>query len=69
MMNISQLRQKNSLTQEQIAEQLNIDRSAIARWEAGKALPRADKLPELAKILNCTIDELFTDNSAVIHSA
>ena len=31
----------------------------MAKWEAGGSLPRADKLPILAKILNCTVDELL----------
>ena len=38
---------------------LNVDRSTIAKWETGEAMPRADKLPEIAKILGCTIDDLF----------
>lgn len=59
-MNIIQnLRNKNNLTQEQLALKLNVDRSTIAKWETGEAMPRADKLPELARILECTIDDLF----------
>jgi transcriptional regulator with XRE-family HTH domain len=40
---------------------MGIDRSAIAKWETGAAMPRADKLTELAKILGCTVDELLID--------
>ena len=58
-MNIKQLREKAGLNQQQVAEKLSIDRSAIAKWETGEAMPTADKLPQLATILNCTIDELF----------
>lgn len=59
-MNIIQnLRNKNNFTQEQLANKLNVDRSTIAKWETGEAMPRADKLPEIAKILGCTIDDLF----------
>lgn len=58
-MNIKQLREKAGLNQQQVAEKLSIDRSSIAKWETGEAMPTADKLPQLATILNCTIDELF----------
>ena len=58
-MKIKELRLSKNLTQEDLAKKLIVDRSAVAMWETGKAMPRADKLPELAKILGCTIDELF----------
>lgn len=59
MNSLKSLREQAKLTQEDIAYKLNIDRSAIAKWETGEAMPRADKLPQLAQILGCTIDELF----------
>lgn len=62
MNNIANIRKKSRITQQKLSEKLGIDRSTIAKWESGDAMPRADKLPELAKILNCTIDELFTAN-------
>lgn len=49
------------LRQEDIAAELGIDRSTVAKWEAGESLPRADKLPQLARLLNCTVDELLGD--------
>lgn len=58
-MRIKELRMSANLTQEQLANVLGVNRSAVAMWESGEALPRADKLPELAKILGCTIDELY----------
>ena len=59
MNSLKSLREQAKLTQEDIAYKLNIDRSAIAKWETGEAMPRADKLPQLSQILGCTIDELF----------
>ena len=58
-MNIKELRVSKNLTQEELAQELSVERSTVAMWEAGKALPRTDKLPELARILGCTIDELY----------
>ena len=62
MNNIQNLRVRKKLTQEQLAAILKIDRSTIAKWETGEAMPRADKLPEIAKALDCTIDELFKED-------
>lgn len=59
MNGIQKLRNKANLSQEELASLLSVDRSTIAKWETGSALPRADKLPNLAKILNCSIDEIF----------
>ena len=55
------LRKKANLTQAQIAEALNIGQSTVSMWESGENLPRADKLPHLARLLNCTVDELLGD--------
>ena len=55
------LREKANLTQAQIAEALNIGQSTVSMWESGENLPRADKLPQLARLLNCTVDELLGD--------
>ena len=56
-----ELRKKACVTQEQLAAQLSIDRSTVAKWETGESRPRADKFPELARILGCTIDALFDE--------
>lgn len=58
-MQIKNLREQKGLRQEDIAQRLAIDRSTIAKWETGEAMPRSDKLPELAKILDCSIDDLY----------
>lgn len=62
-MNIKSIRESNNMTQEQLAEHLNISRTSVTMWESGEVMPRADKLPELARILGCTIDELFEDKA------
>jgi transcriptional regulator with XRE-family HTH domain len=59
MIQVKSLREKQNLRQEDLAAMMNIDRSTVAMWETGKSLPRADKLPQLAAILGCTIDELL----------
>jgi transcriptional regulator with XRE-family HTH domain len=56
---ISRLRKKQGLSQVQLAEKLNITQGAVSQWEMGLSNPKSEILPELAKALNCTIDELF----------
>lgn len=55
-----------NITQSKLAEMLKVDRSSIAKWETGEAFPRADKLPQLAKIFGCTIDDLFTEQEKAV---
>ena len=59
MNQIKILREKNDLTQEALCKLTGVTQSAVAKWETGESRPRADKLPELARILGCSIDELF----------
>lgn len=61
MIQIKVLREKKKITQDQMAEKLGIGRTAVSMWESGESKPRADKLPELARILGCTIDDLFQE--------
>ena len=58
-MNIKEAREKAGLTQQDLANELGVGQSTVAMWETQKSLPRTDKLPALAKILGCTIDELL----------
>jgi transcriptional regulator with XRE-family HTH domain len=59
MNSIRAKRKTFKMSQTELAEKLNVDQTAISKWETGEAMPRADKLPELAKTLGCTIDDLF----------
>ena len=59
MNRIRELRQKKQLSQEELARLLKIDRSAVAKWETGSNLPRAEKLIMMAKIFGCSVDEIL----------
>lgn len=45
----------------QLADAMDVTPGAVTKWVYGKANPSADKLPLLAKVLGCSIDELFDD--------
>lgn len=59
---ISALRKKKGLTQEQLAEILNVSRQSVSRWEMDIAFPETEKLIKLGCILNCSIDFLLNNN-------
>ena len=58
--NIVKYRKKNQLSQEQLAESLNISRQSISRWETGETLPGIDNLISLSGLLDISLDELIT---------
>ena len=60
--NLQYLRRlSKNLTQEDLAEKLNVSRQTVSKWETGEALPEMDKALELCKIFNCSLDNLFRD--------
>ena len=48
------LRKGRDLTQEQLAEQLNVSRQSVSKWESGQVIPEAEKIVELSKAFNTT---------------
>lgn len=58
-MQIKTLRESKNMTQSEIAARLGVNRTAVSMWETGDSMPRAELLPQLAKLLGCTIDDLF----------
>ena len=57
--NLKELRKKNGLTQKQVAEMLNIDRSTYTYYELGKTSPNPTQLVVLAKMFNASIDSML----------
>ena len=60
-MGIKKLRKKKGLSQKELADKMAVDQTAISQWERGVSYPRVAKLQELAKVLECTIDELVME--------
>lgn len=63
---IKRLRKERALTQEQLAEALNVSAQAVSKWETGVSCPDAGLLPQLALTLNTTMDRLFDFDRARI---
>ena len=52
-------RQKQGLTQGQVAKEANITTNCYQRYETGERIPRANTAKLIAKALNSTVEELF----------
>ena len=55
-------RRKSGLSQENLAELLNVSRQAVSKWETGDALPEVNKLSRLAQIFGVTTDWLLSED-------
>ena len=60
---IRTLRKLNKLSQEKLAEIMNVSRQAIAKWELGKSYPDIDKLIEISNYFNISIDSLLKEKN------
>ena len=54
-----ELRKKNNLSQEELAEKLGVSRQAVSKWERSEASPDTDNLIALAEIYGMSLDELI----------
>ena len=57
---IAENRKKAGFSQESLAEELDISNRSISKWERGICLPETTKMPELCKLFNITINDLFS---------
>lgn len=55
---LKEMRQLAKLTQEQLAEKMNVSRQSVAKWENGESIPDIAKCCELAKIFNMEIEDI-----------
>ena len=62
-MSIKSAREKAGITQAVIADAVNVSRAAVSAWESGKALPEAAKLPVIANLCGCTVDDLLAKDN------
>mgnify|MGYP002509941740 FL=1 len=53
------LRKARDLTQEELAEKLNVSRQSVSKWESGQAVPELDKIVALSTVFDVTTDYLL----------
>lgn len=56
------LRKEAGLTQEQLAERIQVSRQAVSKWESGQARPGIDKLRQLSDVFHISVDELLSES-------
>ena len=54
------------MTQKELAEKLNVTDKAISKWERGNGYPEITIIPELAKALEITVNELLSGEKRII---
>ena len=57
---IAKLRKENRMSQENLAEKLGVSAQAVSKWENDASCPDISLLPQLARLLGVTVDELLT---------
>lgn len=56
---IKQLRKFSGMTQEQLAEKLNISRQALSKWENGSSMPDVESVVRISKLFQISLEELL----------
>ena len=54
------LRKEKGLTQEELAEQLYVSRTAVSNWESGRGFPKIDSLKAVSRLLSVSLDTLLS---------
>ena len=58
---IIELRKKNGLSQEELAEKLNVSRQSISKWEGAQSIPDMNKILKLSDLFSVSTDYLLKD--------
>ena len=59
------LRKKNGWSQEELGYKLDVSRQTISKWESGQTTPELEKLRNLAKIFEISVDELISEEDVI----
>lgn len=63
---IAALRKAKGLTQKQLGERLSVSFQAVSKWERGDAMPDVGTLPDLARVLETSVDNILTGGEQVL---
>ena len=63
--NLQYLRRREKITQEELADKLQVSRQSVSKWETGEAFPETEKIIALCDIFNVTMDDLMRGNVTV----
>lgn len=66
--NLKKFRLAKGLTQEQVANKLNVNAQTVSRWECGTTLPDVLMLPEIARLYEVTVDDFYKKSNSAYHN-
>ncbi|MDQ2087895.1 helix-turn-helix transcriptional regulator [Herbivorax sp. ANBcel31] len=64
---ILELRTKANMSQEDLANALNVSRQSISKWETNLSVPELERLLKMSKLFNISIDELVQGSTEVVN--
>ena len=62
---LQELRKQKGITQEELAGELFVSRTAVSKWESGRGYPNIDSLKAIAVFFSVTVDELLSPNEII----
>ena len=66
---LQKLRKEKGLSQDQLAEALNVSRQAVSKWERDEAVPEIDKVIKLSEIFSVSIDSILKEEPQPVQEA
>ena len=66
--NLYNLRKYSKLSQEKLAEKMDVSRQSISKWENGESYPEMEKMLKLCSIFHCKLNDLVHENMSDIDS-
>ena len=67
--NLQFLRKMRSMTQEELAEKMDVSRQTVSKWELDAIYPEVPKITELCALFSCTMDQLVREDMNVLDDA
>lgn len=58
---INQLRKLSGMTQEQLAEKVNVSRQTVSKWESGGSTPDVDSIVKISRMFHVSLDDLLLE--------
>ena len=65
---LNQLRKLSGMTQEQLAEKLNVSRQTISKWESGGTSPDLESIVKVSKLFHVSLDDLLMEGDADVEN-
>ncbi len=65
--NLQFLRKRDNITQEQLAEKLEVSRQSVSKWESDTTYPEMEKLIQICKMFHCNMDDMIQKDISTLY--